>query len=88
MDDDLLEFGTIEVFYIVWERPDAAYYLKDMTNDLGHVEWTKNKTTALYFFTEKEAGKHVKYFSKTRHGIYFEVGDRDLLDDLDMDDLP
>lgn len=88
MDDDLLEFGTIEVFYIVWERPDAAYYLKDMTADLGHVEWTKNKNAALYFFTEKEASKHVKYFSKSRSGIYFEAGERDLLDDLDMDDLP
>lgn len=88
MEDDLLSFGTIEVYYVVWERPDAAYYLKDMTSDLGHVEWTKNKHTALYFFTEKEAKKHVKYFGKSRSGVGFESDDRDIINDLDFDDLP
>lgn len=88
MTDDLLEFGTIEVYYVLWERPDASYYLKDMTGDLGHVEWTKNKNTALYFFTEKEANKHVKHFGQTRSGVYLDVDERDLLEDLDMDDLP
>ena len=88
MDDDFLEFGAIDVFYIVWERADAAYFLKDMTSDLGHVEWTKNQQTALYFFTEKEAAKHARYFSRTRSGINIEAGERDLLEDLDMDDMP
>lgn len=88
MSDDLLEFGGIDVFYIVWERPDASYYLKDMTVDLDQVEWTKNKEVAFYFYTEKEAEKHARFFSKTRNGVTVECGERDLLDDLDLDDLP
>lgn len=85
MSDDLLEFGTIEVFYVIWERPDATYYLKDMTGDFDHVEWTKNKRAALYFFTEKETKKHVQLFSRTRKGVGFESGDRDILEDIDLD---
>ena len=88
MDDDFLDFGAIEVYYVTWERPDTSYYLKDMTSDLCHVEWTKNQRVALYFFTEKEAHKHAKYFSKTRSGICIETGERDLLEDLDPDDMP
>ena len=88
MEDDLLEFGTIDVYYIIWERPNATYYLKDMSTDLDHVEWTRNKRVAFYFYTDKEASKHAKFLGKTRQGVGFEVSERDILEDLDMDDLP
>ena len=88
MSDDLLEFGGIDVFYVLWERPDASYYLKDTTADLDHVEWTKNKRVACYFYTDQEAEKHARFFNKTRKGVVVECDERDILDDLDLDDLP
>ena len=87
-DQELLEFGVIDVFYVVWERPDTTYYLKDMSSAFDHLEWTKNKRTAFYFYTDKEAKKIAHHLSKTRQGIGFESGEIDILDDLDLDDLP
>ena len=84
-DQDLLEFGTIDVYYVVWDRPEGTYYLKDMTPDFDHLEWTRNKRVGFYFYTDKEIKKLVRVISKSRQGVSFESGEIDILDELDLD---
>lgn len=87
-DQELLEFGTIDVFYIMWERPDTSYFLKDMSPNLNHIEWTKNKQVAFYLYTAEEGKKIVRYLSKMRKGISLESGEINILDDIDQDLFP
>ena len=84
MDDtgDLLEFGSIDVYYVVWYANDALYFLRDMTPDFDHIIWTKNQRTAFYFYTEKEANKHARLIDKTRKGVAVTVGEIDILDEI------
>ena len=87
VDQELLEFGSIDVYYILWERPDAAYYLKDMSPGMEHIEWTKNKRVAFYFYTEKETAKLARILSRSRMGVGFETGEINILDDIELEDM-
>ena len=87
-DQELLEFGSIDVFYVTWERPDTAYYLKDMSPTFDQVEWTKNKRLGFYFYTEKEVRKLTRILGRNRQGVGFETGEIDILDEVDWADFP
>ena len=78
---DLLDFGSIDVFYVVWQVHGKTYYLSDMTSDLQHINWTKNRRTAFYLYTEKEARKHANLIKKTRKGVGVATGEIDVIDD-------
>lgn len=67
--DDLLEFGTIDVYYIVLLKGDVEYYLVDMSDDTRHVVWTTRSENALSFYTDGEAQKHLSAIEKTRHHV-------------------
>ena len=82
--DDLLDFGTLEVYYIVWYRQDGTYYLADMSPDLTQIEWTKNSRKGFYFYTDTEAKKHKRHIGKSRHGIGIEPGEIDLVDEINL----
>ncbi|KKL97024.1 hypothetical protein LCGC14_1838560 [marine sediment metagenome] len=45
---DLLEFGKIDVFYVVWQVRGKTYYLSDMSSDLQQINWTENRRKAFY----------------------------------------
>ena len=85
---DLLEFGSIDVFYIVWTANNCAYYLSDMTPDLQQINWTKDRSDAFYFYTEKEASKHARLISKQRPGVGVFAGEIDILDEIDLELIP
>lgn len=79
---DLLEFGSIDVYYIVWYENDTMYYLRDMTPSFNYIIWTKNQRTAFFFYTEKEATKHARQIKKTRKGVSIAIGEVDILDEI------
>lgn len=82
---DLLEFGKIDVFYVVWQVRGKTYYLSDMSSDLQQINWTENRRKAFYLYTEKEARKHANQIQKTRKGVGVATGEIDVVDDqLDM----
>ncbi len=81
---DLLEFGTIDVFYVVWYKPEATYYLSDMSPDFRHIEWTKISRNGFYFYTDTEAVKIKRHLSKSRHGIGIEPGEIDIIDEINL----
>lgn len=82
--DDLLDFGTLEVYYIVWYRPEGTYYLADMSSDLTQVEWTKNPRNGFYFYTDTEAKKHKRQLGKSRHGVDIEAREIDVVDEINL----
>lgn len=82
MADDLLEFGTIDVYYIVWLKNNTKYYLLDMSEDILMIKWTREKAAAFYFFTEKEASKHASVIKTKRPGVCVVAGEIDALGDL------
>ena len=87
---DLLEFGSIDVFYIIWtaNRASGTYYLSDMTPDLQQINWTKDRSDAFYFYTEKEGSKHARLISKQRPGVGVFPGEIDILDEIDLELMP
>ena len=85
---DLLDFDHVEVFYVTRHMNGRVYFLKDMTSDTNQIEWTVDQRSALYFYTEDEARKHSKLIQKTRPGVSVIQGEVDILEDLDLDDVP
>ena len=85
---DLLEFGSIDVFYIVRVANNNPYYLADMTPDFQQINWTRDRSAAFYFYTEKEAKKHALLISKQRPGVAVSAGEIEILDEIDLDILP
>ncbi len=81
---DLLEFGTIDVFYVVWYKPEATYYLSDMSPDFSEVQWTKKPKNGFYFYTDTEAIKIKRHLGKYRHGIGIEPGEIDIIDEISL----
>ena len=87
-DQGLLEFVTVSVFYVVWHKPNASYYVADISPGMKKIAWTANRSNALYFYTEKEATKHMSYLSKMRSGLEVKIGDIDVIEELDLTELP
>lgn len=85
---DLLEFGSIDIFYIVWVANNHPYYLSDMTDDFQQINWTRDRSNAFYFYTEKEASKHAELISRQRPGVGVITGEIDILDEIDLDLMP
>lgn len=81
---DLLEFGTIDVYYVVWYKSADVYYLSDMSPDFCQVEWTKKPKNGFYFYTDTEAIKIKRHLSKSRHGIGIEPGEIDIVDEINL----
>jgi hypothetical protein len=82
---DLLEFGSIEVYYIGWHRPNATYYLAEMSANLDRLAWTKVKNNAFYWYTEKEAKKHKRAIGRNRSGLNIVQGEVDLMEDIELE---
>ena len=87
-DDDiqeLLDFGTIEVFYIVCNKHNRIYYMSDMTPDTRHIRWTRSRHNAIYFYIEKEGMKHLTQIKKLRKDVALISGEIEVGDDFDAD---
>ena len=81
-DIDVLEFGTIDVFYIAWQVRSQIYFLHDMSPELDRIHWSKKQKGSFYFYTEKEAAKHLRLIKRTRRGVAVIHGEIDVIDDL------
>lgn len=82
IDADLLEFGTIDVFYIAWQVNDKIYFLHDMTPELDQINWSTIQRNSFYFYTEHEAEKHAKLIKRTRPTVGVVTGEIDVIEDL------
>ncbi len=81
--ETLLDFGTIEVFYIVCNKHKHIYYMSDMTPDTRHIRWTRDRDNAIHFYIEKEGLRHLKTIKKLRKDIALISGEIDVGDDFD-----
>lgn len=81
---ELLDFGTTNVYYVVWNQNGKIYYLLDTTPDYLNVIWTKTREHGLYFTTEGEASRVSKGIRNTsRPGVSIITAEINVLEDFD-----
>ena len=92
MSDDiqqLLDFGTVSVFYVVWNRSGNLYYMQQVSPDAMEMQWTKKRHRGTCFYTEDEARACARTANKVgRKGVSMIMANIDVVEEFDYRDWP
>ncbi len=86
---DLLDFGTVSVFYVVWHKHGHIYYMSDSSNDTNHMKWSRSRQDGIHFYTEGEASRYAQRARESgRPGVSIITADIDVVEEFDHREWP
>jgi len=82
ISEDLLDFGSIDVYYIARQVNNNTYFMLDMTPKFDKILWSTNRRESFYFYTENEAHKHSQAIKRTRPDVAVVMAELDVIEEL------